>query len=74
LARKFFVSLLHNVARSLLLALLATGPLAAAPAPWYLWTSQLNGQRVCQQSAPGPGWVREEIAFRTAQCRIPLPR
>ncbi|WP_207061829.1 hypothetical protein [Motiliproteus sp. SC1-56] len=50
------------------LLLLPCGPLAAAPAPWYLWQSKLDGRLLCIQSTPGEGWVRIGGPFRSSRC------
>jgi len=60
------------------LALVATLALAlhapvstAAPAPWYVWLSKLDGRPFCTQSDPGPGWERSLGPYRDSQCRTP---
>lgn len=58
---------------ALLSSLLALSALAA-PAPWFLWESQLNGRRVCAQASPGPGWTRLTGPFRDARCLRPVQR
>lgn len=46
----------------------------AAPAPWYVWRSKLNGGEVCAQTSPGAGWERSRGPFRDARCtRLGLP-
>lgn len=42
----------------------------AKPAPWYWWASKTTDARVCTQTSPGKGWLREAQAFRDAQCSI----
>ncbi|WP_036265363.1 hypothetical protein [Methylobacillus glycogenes] len=55
---------------ALLLAILLCSPAAqAAPAPWYLWQSKLNGQTICLQHSPGPGWYRVQGPFQQDNCR-----
>lgn len=41
----------------------------AAPAPWYWWTSKVDGQRVCAQFMPRQGWTQAEGPFTNPQCR-----
>lgn len=47
--------------------------LSAAPAPWYLWRSKLDGGLTCQQFSPGPGWVRHDGPFGDVLCEKRLP-
>lgn len=49
--------------------LLATGQAVAKPAPWYYWRSKVDGQRVCAQVSPGPGWVRDSGPYEGAMCQ-----
>ena len=70
-----FNDALHTV-RGCLLALLmiwcGSGwlPTAqAAPAPWYWWASQHDGQRVCAQFMPRQGWRKVQGPFDNAQCQ-----
>ncbi len=44
----------------------------AAPAPWYLWQSKRNAQKICTQIPPGQGWDVISGPFRDAQCQYPL--
>lgn len=44
----------------------------AAPMPFYLWQSRLNGHLTCSQTAPGDGWSRLSGPFSDAGCRQPL--
>ena len=69
LARKFFMSIRRL---PILLLLLAGAAASGAPAPWYWWTSKVDGARVCMQTSPGPGWSQEPVAFKDARCRIRL--
>lgn len=55
--------------RWILPALLWSAPLAAAPAPWYLWQSKLNGSLVCLQTSPGTGWTLVKGPFKNNHCR-----
>jgi hypothetical protein len=43
----------------------------AAPAPWYLWRSRLNGATFCHQTSPGEGWERIAGPFKNARCEKP---
>ena len=52
-----------------LLVLLAPLLLQAAPAPWYYWRSQVDGQRICAQTSPGVGWTRDSDAFEGPGCQ-----
>jgi hypothetical protein len=47
---------------------LVAGSALARPAPWYWWASRSTDDRVCAQSSPGTGWVRENTAFRDSRC------
>lgn len=40
----------------------------AAPAAWYQWRSKLNGDLVCRQTSPGPGWEKFSGPFKDVQC------
>ena len=51
------------------LVLLAPLLLQAAPAPWYYWRSLVDGQRVCAQTSPGPGWERDSAAYEGPGCQ-----
>ncbi len=42
---------------------------AAAPAPWYYWRSLVDGQRVCAQTSPGPGWEQDSAAYEGPGCQ-----
>ena len=41
----------------------------AAPAPWYWWVSKIDAQRVCAQSMPEQGWVRDDGPFTRSDCQ-----
>lgn len=43
----------------------------AAPAPWYLWRSKLDGQWFCAQTRPGAGWDKSRGPFKDARCEKP---
>ncbi|HEX5394135.1 MAG TPA: hypothetical protein VFW68_12680 [Rhodocyclaceae bacterium] len=48
--------------------LLTYGIAFAAPAPWYLWRSNVDGQTFCSQTSPGDGWVRFKGPFDNGRC------
>ena len=52
-----------------LVVLLAPLLVQAAPAPWYYWRSLVDGQRVCAQTSPGPGWERDSAAYEGPGCQ-----
>ena len=54
-----------------LFALVLLAPLLvhAAPAPWYYWRSLVDGQRVCAQTSPGPGWEQDSAAYEGPGCQ-----
>ncbi|MBD2838212.1 hypothetical protein ID144_14265 [Pseudomonas sp. JM0905a] len=54
---------------TLLLTLVA--PSFAAPAPFFIWQSKLDGALTCAQTTPGEGWQRLGGPFRDAGCRVP---
>lgn len=63
-----------SASRLLLLgALLLSQAASAAPAPWYLWRSKVDGALYCAQVSPGPGWERVRGPFRDLQCERPAP-
>ncbi|WP_256079401.1 hypothetical protein [Massilia sp. YIM B04103] len=41
----------------------------AAPAPFYLWQSNLNGSLTCAQTSPGWNWTRFSGPYSNAACR-----
>lgn len=43
-------------------------PSQAAPAPWYLWRSQLDGALSCQQFSPGQAWSLDDGPFADPAC------
>ena len=55
--------------RWLFVALLAALLVQAAPAPWYYWRSLVDGQRVCAQTSPGPGWEQDSAAYEGPGCQ-----
>ncbi|MDH1441822.1 hypothetical protein N5O88_08025 [Pseudomonas sp. GD03721] len=56
----------------LLTALLAMSlPSFAAPAPFFLWQSKVDGHLTCAQTSPGEGWIAFTGPFRDAGCRVP---
>jgi hypothetical protein len=44
----------------------------AAPMPFYLWQSRLNGHLACSQTSLGDGWVRLSGPYSDAGCHQPL--
>ena len=42
----------------------------AKPAPWYWWGSRVGDARICAQTSPGQGWLREDRAFRDSHCSV----
>ena len=52
-----------------LVVLLAPLLVQAAPAPWYYWRSLVDGQRVCAQISPGPGWEQDSAAYEGPGCQ-----
>jgi hypothetical protein len=52
----------------LLPCLLVCASVLAAPAPWYLWRSRIDGQVFCAQTSPGVGWQRVGGPYREAHC------
>lgn len=53
----------------LILVLTLASAVSAMPAPWYWWRSQIDGARVCRQTSPGSGWVRDSAAFEAPKCQ-----
>ena len=51
------------------LLVVVSAPSQAAPAPWYYWRSTYDGARVCAQTSPGQGWVRDSTAFEGPGCQ-----
>ncbi|MBP5985872.1 MAG: hypothetical protein KA538_01655 [Azonexus sp.] len=62
-----FKTRLTKALSGVLLCLLA-GTALARPAAWYWWASKVSDDRVCAQTSPGAGWVREATAFRDSRC------
>mgnify|MGYP001233800897 CR=1 FL=1 len=62
---------MKNRIKWLLFLGLASSPLSvAAPAPWYLWQSNITGGVICAQHSPGDGWSQLAGSFSTAgQCK-----
>lgn len=52
----------------LLLLAAAAGATLAAPAPWYLYQSRLDGQKACSQTPLGEGWVQIAGPYKDAHC------
>ncbi|MDD2833296.1 MAG: hypothetical protein PHD12_04720 [Methylotenera sp.] len=42
----------------------------AAPAPWYLWKSKLDGVSLCTQVPPGEGWLQLNGPYKDAHCTV----
>ena len=53
------------------LLLILAVPGFAAPAPFFIWQSKLDGALTCAQATPGEGWQRLGGPFRDAGCRVP---
>jgi len=49
-------------------ALTVAAAALAAPAPWYLWRSKLNGELYCAQTSPGQGWTLSDGPFKDLAC------
>jgi len=56
----------------LFLPLIASLAAQAAPMPFYLWQSRVDGHLTCSQTSPGEGWTRLSGPFSDAGCRQPL--
>jgi len=56
-------------ALALLAAVFQALPGRAAPAPWYYWRSKVDGARVCAQTSPGFGWLRDSEAYAGPGCQ-----
>lgn len=53
------------------LLLTLAAPAFAAPAPFFIWQSKLDGGLTCAQTRPGDGWLRLGGPFRDAGCHVP---
>ncbi len=51
------------------IGLLMSFAVIAAPAPWYLWKSKLDGSVWCTQTPPGKGWVQIDGPYKDAHCK-----
>ncbi|WP_291994970.1 hypothetical protein [Candidatus Accumulibacter sp. ACC003] len=40
----------------------------AAPAPWFMWRSKLDGQALCAQTLPADGWAKVSGPYLDARC------
>ncbi len=60
----------HLIPVIFLLILSGTQALAA-PAPYYLWMSKVDGSRVCSQTPLGEGWQKMGGPFKDSRCRKP---
>lgn len=45
----------------------------AAPAPFYLWQSQVTDKLICKQVSPGEGWRLFSGPYVDGGCRQPVP-
>lgn len=43
----------------------------AAPAPYFLWMSRIDGSRVCVQTSLGEGWQKMGGPYADSRCRKP---
>lgn len=59
---------------SVLAMLLLATQVWAAPAAWHQWRSKLNGDLVCRQTSPGPGWEQAMGAYQDPHCERLLRR
>ncbi|ENO90568.1 hypothetical protein C666_00040 [Thauera linaloolentis 47Lol = DSM 12138] len=58
-----------NLRRGLFaLAMLLAASAGAAPAPWHVWRSKLDGREFCAQTSPGPGWEPVRGPFSDPHC------
>jgi hypothetical protein len=64
-----FKSTLRKLLLGAILAFLAPQSFAR-PALWYWWVGLTASDRVCAQTSPGAGWVRENTAFKDSHCSI----
>ncbi len=53
------------------LLILGSPQALAAPAPYYLWMSKVDGSRVCSQTPLGEGWQKMGGPFKDSRCRKP---
>lgn len=54
----------------LIVSLLVSFTVWAAPAAWYKWKSKLNGEVWCTQTSPGDGWIQVSGPYKDAHCKI----
>ncbi len=54
--------------------LLGTAVALAAPAPWHVWRSRIDGVEHCAQTSPGPGWAHVRGPYRDLRCSVPVRR
>ncbi|WDE06849.1 hypothetical protein SG34_008100 [Thalassomonas viridans] len=53
-------------AAALMLTAASIATATAAPAPWYVYASKVNGYRICSQYSPGFGWYKaSSVAYTT---------
>ena len=53
------------------LLILGSTQALAAPAPYYLWMSKVDGSRVCSQTPLGEGWQKMGGPYSDSRCRKP---
>ncbi|MFN9473294.1 hypothetical protein [Acidovorax sp.] len=58
----------HRLRAGALACALAATAAFAAPAPWFYWRSKVDGQRVCAQTSPGQGWVKDSQPYEGPGC------
>lgn len=54
----------------LIVGVLGSFTVLAAPAAWHKWKSKLNGEVWCTQNSPGDGWVQVSGPYKDAHCKI----
>ncbi|MGB4467456.1 MAG: hypothetical protein WBH99_07940 [Azovibrio sp.] len=69
--RHLIPTLFSTLFSTLFLLILSSTQALAAPAPYYLWMSKIDGSRVCSQAYLGEGWQRMGGPFQDSRCRKP---
>lgn len=64
---------LKRMTYTLVLSGVLLGQSHAAPAPFYLWQSQVTGKLICKQVSPGEGWRLFSGPFLDGGCKKPQP-